>query len=76
MTTAYTEREMRRLLRTAHRDMRRTSDRRRDLPPGSSRARITTANARWSTACEHYWRLRGVALEMGLGEYVTELGAA
>jgi hypothetical protein len=76
MTTTYTEREMRRLLRTAYRDMRRTSDRRRELPIGSSRARVTTANARWSTACEHYWRLRGTALEMGLGEYVTELEAA
>jgi hypothetical protein len=29
-----------------------TSERRRALPPGSSRARVTTANARWATACE------------------------
>lgn len=76
MTTTYTEREMQRLLRTAYRDMRRASDRRRDLPPGSSRARITTANARWSTASEHYWRLRGIALEMGMDGFVTEMEAA
>lgn len=30
----------------------RTSNARAALPPGSSRARVTTANARWSTACE------------------------
>lgn len=30
----------------------RTSAARQALPPGSSRARVTTANARWSTACE------------------------
>lgn len=28
------------------------SKRRFDLPPGSSRARVTTANARWATAAE------------------------
>lgn len=30
----------------------RTSEARRALPAGSSRARVTTANARWATACE------------------------
>lgn len=29
----------------------KASEARRLLPPGSSRARVTTANARWSTAC-------------------------
>jgi hypothetical protein len=29
-----------------------TSEARRLLPVGSSRARVTTANARWATACE------------------------
>ena len=33
------------------------SDARRLLPPGSPRARVTTANARWSTACEHRDRI-------------------
>jgi hypothetical protein len=35
----------------------KTSAARRDLPPGSSRAKVTTANARWSTACEHRDRI-------------------
>ena len=30
----------------------RTSEARRALPPGSSRAKVTSANARWATACE------------------------
>lgn len=30
----------------------RRSEARRALPPGSTRARVTTANARWATACE------------------------
>lgn len=30
----------------------RAMDRRMNLPSGSSRARITTANARWATAAE------------------------
>lgn len=33
--------------------VRKMSEARRALPPGSSRARVTTANARWSIACEH-----------------------
>lgn len=35
----------------------RASVARRDLPPGSSRAKVTTANARWSSAAEHRDRL-------------------
>lgn len=31
----------------------RAMDRRRALPPGSSRARVTTANANWARAAEH-----------------------
>ncbi len=30
----------------------RASESRRALPAGSSRARVTSANARWKTACE------------------------
>ena len=30
---------------------------RRDLPPGSSRAKVTTANARWSSAAEERERI-------------------
>lgn len=35
----------------------RASAARRDLPPGSSRARVTSANARWMRAAEHRDRL-------------------
>jgi hypothetical protein len=31
----------------------KAAERRAALPPGSSRARVTTANARWATAAEH-----------------------
>lgn len=34
-------------------DARKWSERRRSLPAGSTRARITTANARWAQAAEH-----------------------
>lgn len=39
-------------LSQAEAKVRAASQRRRVLPIGSSRARVTTANARWSTACE------------------------
>lgn len=41
----------------AHAKMRKASETRRALPAGSSRARVTTANARWMRACEHHDRL-------------------
>lgn len=44
--------ELRRELTRLDRAVERASARRRDLAAGSSRARVTTANARWSTACE------------------------
>lgn len=44
-------------LKKAREKRDKASARRRDLPPGSSRANVTTANARWSTACEAYDRL-------------------
>lgn len=40
-------------------------DARAALPPGSSRARVTTANARWVRAAEHRDRvLQSLALEI------------
>jgi hypothetical protein len=33
------------------------SERRRALPPGSTRAKVTTANARWSIAAEAHDRI-------------------
>lgn len=41
----------------AEKKVQRTSERRRALPAGSPRSRVTTANARWATACEHRDRL-------------------
>lgn len=41
-----------RRLVAAEKKVAAASARRRDLPPGSSRARVTTANAKWSIACE------------------------
>lgn len=43
---------LRRQLAQLEAKVRKTSEARRALPPGSSRARVTTANARWATACE------------------------
>ena len=42
----------RRELREATKNRDRASSKRRDLPPGSSRARVTTANANWTSAAE------------------------
>lgn len=42
-----------RLLEKAERDSKKAAEARGNLPPGSTRARITTANARWWTAAEH-----------------------
>ena len=42
----------------ALRAVQRTSDARFNLPAGSTRARVTSANARLQAACEHRDRLR------------------
>ena len=42
-----------RLYRNACRASHRASEARRDLPPGSTRARVTSANARWMSAAEN-----------------------
>ena len=39
------------------RQVERASEARRKLPAGSSRAKVTTANARWSRLCEAHDRL-------------------
>lgn len=51
-------------LARAEEKVERASEVRRALPPGSSRARVTTANARWSTACEARDRVRAQAIEL------------
>jgi len=51
--------ELSKQLVQAQRDVEKASARRRDLPAGSSRAKVTTANARWSTAAEERDRIWG-----------------
>jgi len=48
---------LRRRLSAAQRASEKASARRRSLPVGSSRARVTTANARWMRAAEARDRL-------------------
>ena len=67
------EKRLRKMLREAHRSMERTSARRRDLPVGSSRAKVTTANARWWTCCEEWDRVCGYAREEGLDHLIEEV---
>lgn len=49
--------EMSKQLIAAQLKVERESESRRNLPPGSTRARVTTANARWMAICEHRDRL-------------------
>ena len=62
-----------RMLRTLARDleaaevaMLKASAARRDLPPNPSRARVTTANARWSTKCEQRDRVEARLVAAGV----------
>lgn len=55
-----------RLLRQANRDVDRTSAARRDLPFSATRARRTTAVARWWTACEDRDRIEARLRDLGL----------
>lgn len=41
------------------------AERRAALPPGASRARVTSANAKWARAAEHRDRLERRLREMG-----------
>jgi hypothetical protein len=49
--------ELRRELSRAQKASDRASEARFNLPPGSTRARVTTANARWMRAAEHRDRI-------------------
>lgn len=57
----------------AVRAVRRTSAARRSLPPGSSRAKVTTANARWLSACEDRDRQLAALREAGLGALAQQV---
>ena len=48
---------LRKRLVAATKAAERASEARRALPPGSSRARVTTANARWAARCEERDRI-------------------
>jgi hypothetical protein len=50
----------------AERAVAKTSAARFALHAGSSRARVTTANARWSTACEHRDRILATLADLGV----------
>jgi hypothetical protein len=45
--------ELQRLLAKAEKASAKAAERRAALPPGSSRARVTSANAKWARAAEH-----------------------
>ena len=47
-----TDKELAKELARLNKQVEVWSNRRRMLPPGSSRARVTTANAKWAIACE------------------------
>lgn len=49
---------LRRELEVAQRKSTKAMDRRRAMPPGSSRARVTTANANWARAAESRDRIK------------------
>lgn len=50
--------QLRRDLAAAERRSEKLAEARSKLPPGSSRARVTTANARWARAAEYRDLLR------------------
>lgn len=60
-------RKLRVELARAERDSQKATEARASLPPGSSRARVTTANARWMRKAEHRDRLA-----RQLGELIAE----
>lgn len=44
----------------------KASARRRAIPAGGSRAQVTTANARWMSACEHRDRIEARLADYGV----------
>jgi hypothetical protein len=62
----FTDDQVRRELAKARRVADKRSLTRRSLKPGSSRAMVTSANARWHTACEAAERWERVALARGI----------
>lgn len=50
--------QLERNLRLAEKRLQKASDARRSLPPGSTRARVTSANARWASTAEERDRVQ------------------
>lgn len=59
-------RELARRLESAERAAIKTAVARAALPAGSSRARVTTANARWTRAAEHRDRCEAALVAAGV----------
>lgn len=59
-------RELARRLESAERAAIKTAVARAALPAGSSRARVTTANARWTRAAEHRGRCEAALVAAGV----------
>lgn len=59
---------LKRRLASAEKRLQMSSDARRSLPPGSSRARVTTANARLGSAAEEVQRIRDLIDQIECGE--------
>jgi hypothetical protein len=57
----------------AYRASEKASKARAALPAGSSRARVTTVNARWSSAAEHRDRLEAALTPADLAEVRARL---
>lgn len=51
-----TEKRLAREVERTRRAMEKRSETRFAMPPGSTRARVTTANAKWHIACEAHTR--------------------
>lgn len=60
----YALRAIDRELLLLHRQVERASEARRELPAGSTRAKVTTANARWARLCEAHDRLVRLRAEL------------
>ena len=66
-------RELARRLESAERAAIKTAVARAALPAGSSRARVTTANARWASCCEERDRQRAAFCAVGLGALAQQV---
>ena len=65
---------LRKALAAAQKKSLQWASRRAALPPGSSRARVTTANAKWGIAAEHRDRI-SVLLDAAIARQAAGGGA-